>query len=143
MKGHSSRSTLRKMRGAKTPCAFEANTSSAGKLNMSGPALANETESPKDQPINEIRQIVDTALQGIVLWFDDFYATNASPANPPEVLIRGSMPQRLFTVISDRAITVVHYTAWIQIHQSSLCRTLSAMSDPNRRSPGTAPAGRG
>lgn len=40
-----------------------------------------ESRFPKDHPIRKIRQIVDTALQEIEVWFDDLYASDGRRAD--------------------------------------------------------------
>ena len=57
-----------------------------------------ESRIPKDHPIRKIRDIVDTALQEIEPWFDEMYATVGRPSIPPEMLLRASLLQILFTV---------------------------------------------
>ena len=63
-----------------------------------------ESRIPKDHPIRKVRKIVDTALQEIEPWFDDLYATGGRPSIPPEMLIRASLLQILFTVRSERQL---------------------------------------
>lgn len=63
-----------------------------------------ESRIPEDHPIRKIRQIVDTALQEIEVWFDDLYARDGRPSIPPEMLIRASLLQILFTVRSERQL---------------------------------------
>ncbi len=57
-----------------------------------------ESRIPKDHPIRKIRDIVDTALQEIEPWFDEMYATVGRPSIPPQMLLRASLLQILFTV---------------------------------------------
>ncbi len=63
-----------------------------------------ESRIPKDHPIRKIRQIVDAALQEVEVWFDDLYASSGRPSIPPEMLIRASLLQILFTVRSERQL---------------------------------------
>ena len=63
-----------------------------------------ESRIPQDHPIRKILEIVDTALQEIEVWFDDLYATVGRPSIPPEMLIRASLLQILFTVRSERQL---------------------------------------
>jgi len=63
-----------------------------------------ESRIPKDHPIRKIRKIVDTALQEIEPWFDEMYATAGRPSIPPEMLLRASLLQILFTVRSERQL---------------------------------------
>ena len=63
-----------------------------------------ENRIPKDHPIRKVRKIVDTALQELEPWFDDMYATGGRPSIPPEMLIRASLLQILFTVRSERQL---------------------------------------
>jgi len=63
-----------------------------------------ESRIPKDHPIRKIRVIVDTALQEIEPWFDDMYASVGRPSIPPEMLLRASLLQILFTVRSERQL---------------------------------------
>ena len=63
-----------------------------------------ESRIPKDHPIRKIREIVDTALQEIEPWFDDMYAAVGRPSIPPEMLLRASLLQILFTVRSERQL---------------------------------------
>ena len=63
-----------------------------------------ESRIPQDHPIRKVRKIVDTALQEIEPWFDDLYATGGRPSIPPEMLIRASLLQILFTVRSERQL---------------------------------------
>jgi transposase len=63
-----------------------------------------ESRIPKDHPIRKIRDIVDTALQEIEPWLDDMCATVGRPSIPPEMLLRASLLQILFTVRSERQL---------------------------------------
>jgi len=63
-----------------------------------------ESRIPKDHPIPKIREIIDTALQEIEPWFDDMYAVAGRPSIPPEMLLRASLLQILFTVRSERQL---------------------------------------
>ncbi|MDZ7781971.1 MAG: IS5 family transposase [Halioglobus sp.] len=63
-----------------------------------------ESRIPKEHPIRKIRDIVDTALQEIEPWFDDMYAVAGRPSIPPEMLLRATLLQILFTVRSERQL---------------------------------------
>jgi len=63
-----------------------------------------ENRVPTDHPIRKVRKIVDNALEEIDIWFDDLYATDSRPSIPPELLIRTSLLQILFTVRSEHQL---------------------------------------
>jgi len=63
-----------------------------------------ESRIPKDHPIRKIRKIVDKALEDLEIWFDEMYADVGRPSIPPEMLIRASLLQIIFTVRSERQL---------------------------------------
>lgn len=63
-----------------------------------------ESRIPKDHPIRKIRKIVDIALNELEPWFEEMYSSNGRPSIPPEMLLRASLLQILFTVRSERQL---------------------------------------
>ncbi len=63
-----------------------------------------ESRIPQGHPIRKIRKIVDQALEEIEVFFDDLYAAGGRPSIPPEMLLRASLLQILFTVRSERQL---------------------------------------
>lgn len=63
-----------------------------------------ESRIPASHPIRKIRNIVDRAIDAIEPLFDDIYAQNGRPSIPPEMLLRASLLQILFTIRSERQL---------------------------------------
>ena len=63
-----------------------------------------ESRIPKKHPIRKIRTIVDKALAELDMWFDQLYSDNGRPSIPPEMLLRASLLQILFTIRSERQL---------------------------------------
>ena len=63
-----------------------------------------ESRIPPDHPIRKIKRIVDDALQSIESVFDEAYAQGGRPSIPPEMLLRASLLQILFTIRSERQL---------------------------------------
>ena len=63
-----------------------------------------ESRIPQSHPIRKVRQVVDAALSEIEGQFDEMYAAGGRPSIPPEMLIRASLLQILFTINSARPL---------------------------------------
>lgn len=63
-----------------------------------------ESRIPKTHPIRKIRKIVDKALSDLDDYFDLLYSEEGRPSIPPEMLLRASLLQILFTVRSERQL---------------------------------------
>ena len=63
-----------------------------------------EARIPKKHPIRKIKAIVDQALQEIEPLFDDAYSDSGRPSIPPEMLLKASLLQILFTIRSERQL---------------------------------------
>jgi transposase len=63
-----------------------------------------ESRIPQSHPIRKVRQVVDAALSEIEGQFDAMYAAGGRPSIPPEMLIRASLLQILFTIRSERQL---------------------------------------
>lgn len=63
-----------------------------------------EARIPQSHPIRKIRKIVDEALALIEPIFDEAYADKGRPSIPPEMLLKASLLQILFTIRSERQL---------------------------------------
>lgn len=63
-----------------------------------------EKRIPNSHPIRKIRKIVDKALLELDDYFDLLYSEEGRPSIPPEMLLRASLLQILFTVRSERQL---------------------------------------
>ena len=63
-----------------------------------------ESRVPKDHPIRKIRKIIDEALTVIEPLFDEAYANDGRPSIPPEMLLKASLLQILFSIRSERQL---------------------------------------
>jgi transposase len=63
-----------------------------------------EARIPESHPIRKIRKIVDEALSCIEPLLDEAYADKGRPSIPPEMLIKASLLQILFTIRSERQL---------------------------------------
>lgn len=63
-----------------------------------------ESRIPKQHPIRKIRKIIDEALSELEPDFDAMYAEGGRPSIPPELLLRATLLQILFTIRSERQL---------------------------------------
>ena len=63
-----------------------------------------ESRIPEHHPIRKVRKIVDQALTELEPAFDEMYAQAGRPSIPPELLIRATLLQILFTIRSERQL---------------------------------------
>jgi len=63
-----------------------------------------ESRIPKHHPIRTVRQIIDKALCELEPEFDAMYSQAGRPSIPPEMLIRATLLQILFTIRSERQL---------------------------------------
>lgn len=63
-----------------------------------------ESRIPASHPIRKIRRIVDEAISAIEPMFVDIYSQNGRPSIPPEMLLKASLLQILFTIRSERQL---------------------------------------
>ncbi len=61
-----------------------------------------ESRIPKNHPIRKVRQVIDQALDELEDVFEVMYAEIGRPSIPPEMLIRATLLQILFTIRSER-----------------------------------------
>lgn len=63
-----------------------------------------ESRIPTNHPIRKIRQVIDKAIEEISPFFEDMYASNGRPSIPPEMLLKASLLQLLFSIRSERQL---------------------------------------
>jgi transposase len=63
-----------------------------------------ESRIPQSHPIRKVRQVVDAALSEIEGQVDEMHAAGGRPSIPPEMLIRASLLQTLFTIRWERQL---------------------------------------
>lgn len=63
-----------------------------------------ESRIPKNHPIRKVRQVVDQALEELEDVFEVMYSESGRPSIPPEMLIRATLLQILFTIRSERQL---------------------------------------
>ncbi len=63
-----------------------------------------ESRIPNNHPIRKIRSIIDKALNDIDRQLGQMYAQDGRPSIPPEMLIRASLLQILFSIRSERQL---------------------------------------
>lgn len=63
-----------------------------------------ESRIPAKHPIRKIRKVVDKAIDEISIFFDGIYSTNGRPSIPPEMLLKASLLQVLFSIRSERQL---------------------------------------
>lgn len=63
-----------------------------------------EDRVPKNHPLRSIRKMVDKALNGMSVLFDEMYSEMGRPSIAPEKLLRAQMLQILYTIRSERQL---------------------------------------
>jgi transposase len=68
--------------------------------------LSPEQRVPSDHPLRAVRRRTDAALATLSPTFDRLYADTGRPSIPPEQLLRALLVQMLYTVRSERLLSV-------------------------------------
>ena len=80
-----------------------------------------ESFVPKDHPLRAIRNMADSALEGMDKLFDSIYATTGRSSIPPEKLLKAQLLMILYSIRSNRQLVE-------QIHYNFLFRWFLGMS---------------
>ena len=68
--------------------------------------ISAERRVPEDHPLRAIRVMVEVALRNMWPQFEAMYAKVGRPSIPPEQLLRALLLQVLYTVRSERMLTI-------------------------------------
>lgn len=67
--------------------------------------ISPEERVPQDHPLRPIRKMVDEALKELSVMFDRLYSHTGRPSIAPEMLLRATLLQILYSIRSERLLT--------------------------------------